>query len=445
MTSVLRAFCLIGVAIGAFAGASSAEVKTLPLRANDLLYDQHRGVIYATVPGSVPGVGNRVHVIDPLGGQVDHSVFVGSEPNKMAISDDGQYLYIALDGAAAVARFQLPNLIFDQQFPLGVDPFYGPLYVEDIDVQPDHPGVVAVSVKRLGVSPRHGGVAIYDEGVKRPTQTPGHTGSNVIEFASVADRLYGYNNETTDFGFRTMKVDASGVVTLTTAPDYISGFGVDIEHAADVVYSTTGKALAPVGPVLLGTYTGVGSVTAVAPDPATGRVYFLTSDGAIHIYELSTFVFVDTIDVNTNGVADDLVRWGDHGLAFTTTADQVVLLTLELSDQDADGVDDVLDNCPSDSNIDQFDFDADGLGDACDRFDEDPDNLSACVAALAGAPLLYDIDDNGSVSPLSDGLLLVRYLFGFRGDALVNQAVDLANCARCTAAEIATYLDGLAG
>ena len=127
----------------------------LDLRANDLVYDRDRGLIYATVPGSVPGVGNRVHVIDPLGGQVDHSVFVGSEPSKMALSDDGQYLYIALDGAAAVVRFELPNLIFDLQFPLGSDPSFGPFFVEDIEVQPDNPGGSTAASRSDALAARH--------------------------------------------------------------------------------------------------------------------------------------------------------------------------------------------------------------------------------------------------------------------------------------------------
>ena len=57
----------------------------------------------------------------------------------------------------------------------------------------------------------------------------------------------------------------------------------------------------------------------------------------------------------------------------------------------------------------------------------------------------YDIDGDGQLEPLTDGLLLLRYLFGFRGATLVNGAVDLANCTRCTAAEIEAYIEALQG
>ena len=50
-----------------------------------------------------------------------------------------------------------------------------------------------------------------------------------------------------------------------------------------------------------------------------------------------------------------------------------------------------------------------------------------------------DIDGNNDTKPLSDGLLLIRYLFGFEGDALINQAVA-ANATRVTASDIETYI-----
>ena len=50
-----------------------------------------------------------------------------------------------------------------------------------------------------------------------------------------------------------------------------------------------------------------------------------------------------------------------------------------------------------------------------------------------------DIDGNGSVDPLSDGLLTLRYLFGIRGATLINGVVA-QDATRNTAAEIEEYL-----
>jgi hypothetical protein len=53
-----------------------------------------------------------------------------------------------------------------------------------------------------------------------------------------------------------------------------------------------------------------------------------------------------------------------------------------------------------------------------------------------------DIDADGSAEPLTDGLLFLRYLFGFRGAPLTNGAVG-GGCTRCDATSIETYIAGL--
>jgi hypothetical protein len=58
------------------------------------------------------------------------------------------------------------------------------------------------------------------------------------------------------------------------------------------------------------------------------------------------------------------------------------------------------------------------------------------------AGVSIDIDGNGVGDPLTDGLLFLRYLFGFRGAVLTGGAVA-GNCTRCTAAEIEAFLDGI--
>jgi hypothetical protein len=60
--------------------------------------------------------------------------------------------------------------------------------------------------------------------------------------------------------------------------------------------------------------------------------------------------------------------------------------------------------------------------------------LEAVLAAIG------DIDDNGEVDALTDMLMLLRYLFGFTGDSLIVDAVaEDAN--RTTAEEIEAYIE----
>jgi hypothetical protein len=51
----------------------------------------------------------------------------------------------------------------------------------------------------------------------------------------------------------------------------------------------------------------------------------------------------------------------------------------------------------------------------------------------------FDVDGNGTVDPLTDGLLALRYEFGFRGATLIAGAVG-PGCTRCTAPQIEAYL-----
>ncbi len=54
-----------------------------------------------------------------------------------------------------------------------------------------------------------------------------------------------------------------------------------------------------------------------------------------------------------------------------------------------------------------------------------------------------DVDDNGSVNAQTDGLLVTRYLLGFRGSALINNAVG-PGAVRSTAPDIEAHLRSLA-
>ena len=54
--------------------------------------------------------------------------------------------------------------------------------------------------------------------------------------------------------------------------------------------------------------------------------------------------------------------------------------------------------------------------------------------------IALDIDGDGTTQPLTDGLLVLRFLFGFGDGVLIAGAVD-ADCTRCDAPAIEAYLD----
>ena len=63
--------------------------------------------------------------------------------------------------------------------------------------------------------------------------------------------------------------------------------------------------------------------------------------------------------------------------------------------------------------------------------------------APAAAPLAFDIDGNGSCDPATDAALAFRYMSGLRGAALVRGIPFGSGASRQSATDIAAYLDGL--
>lgn len=97
-------------------------------------------------------------------------------------------------------------------------------------------------------------------------------------------------------------------------------------------------------------------------------------------YELD-FQFFDSASSRSRVFNHD-----DQLLVVSQTSQGPVFLLHDLSsiqDSDADGVHDLKDNCPNQSNSSQLDYDADLVGDICDE-DDDNDNISDAVETQFG-------------------------------------------------------------
>ncbi|MEC8833143.1 MAG: thrombospondin type 3 repeat-containing protein, partial [Pseudomonadota bacterium] len=154
------------------------------------------------------------------------------------------------------------------------------------------------------------------------------------------------------------------------------------------------------------------------------------------------------------------------------------------TDDDADGVSDGVDNCPLVTNALQTDTDGDDFGDACDSdddgdgipdtadvfpidasesldtdgdglgnnadSDDDGDGFSDAQEASDGTDPMdrnscrgcfnFDIDVDGATAALTDGLLVLRHLFGFADSSLTEGAMT-ASATRIDPAAISTYLE----
>lgn len=301
-----------GFTVRTVGAASVTSQNALPIPGRDVVYGPGTGRLYVTVQGSAGTNPNSVVEINPATGAVVRSVFVGSEPGRIARSRDGQFLYVGLNGASAVRRVEVASLAAGLQWSLGAGEVAG-----DIEVLPGHPRSVAVSRQRPGYSPPLEGVTIYDDGVARPQSSPGHTGGNRIEVLESGSLLYGYNNAHTGFEFFTMGVDAAGVRHSVTSGGLVSGFYTDIVGQAGRIYGTDGSIVDAERRVRLGS---IGGGVAMAVDPGLGRAFVLTESG-IRVYDLNTFQLLGTVAVS-GGFAHPallvsrLVRWGNDGLAF---------------------------------------------------------------------------------------------------------------------------------
>ena len=115
------------------------------------------------------------------------------------------------------------------------------------------------------------------------------------------------------------------------------------------------------------------------------------------------------------------------------------------TDDDGDGVADSSDAFPLDST-ETIDTDLDGIGNNADD-DDDGDGVLDTVdlypldASKTNEQLL-DIDGNGKVDALTDGLIILRYVFGLRGDVLIGGVVA-SEATRTSAEEIEAYLASL--
>ena len=291
----------------------------LALAANDLVYSSATQLLYASVPSSGgPTLGNSIVSIDPNTGVLGTPIWVGSEPNRLAVSSDGFTLWVGLDGASSVRKVDLNSGIAGIQFYLGGgNGIYNPSYTaKGLAVMPGSTNTVAVASSA-------GTVTIYDSGVPR-TKTgtsPGYNSSVGVAFDNTGTYLYVAGS-----GYSVMQVDSTGVVSSSLLNSNVSSY--DLRYDNGRSYLTSGIILNAANGNQLGVFSVAPSQPAngpVAPDSTIGRAFVLVNPNyfynyQVNVYDLTTFNLLGSIPVPfaQNPYPQSptrIVRWGQDGLA----------------------------------------------------------------------------------------------------------------------------------
>src|SRR6185369_1953867 len=237
-------------------------------------------------------------------------------------------MYVSLDGAAAVRRFDAQTHVPGLQFTLGQDPLFGGrFFAGELAVAPANPDVLAVARSR-GFGPSGSGVAVFDNGVPRTTAG---SSSDFIAFSASASKLYGSGVSGT--GLQTLTIDGSGVTVSSTTS---LAQGARIKFSNGLIFTSSGQVINPDTSSLVGTFSGV-NTQAFVPDTANGRAYYLTSDQfgsgnfVLKAYDINTFLLLGSANISGgSGTPSSLLRWGPNGLAFRTSTNQLFIIQTSL-------------------------------------------------------------------------------------------------------------------
>jgi sugar lactone lactonase YvrE len=300
--------------------AAGNRLRTLDYPTNDIVQDEVNHRLYASVSSSSSTNPNSIIAIDPLQGVVVATRAMSGQPTKLAISDDGSYLYISLPVTGEISRLQLPSLTPDIQWSLKNSGGVGYSAV-DMAVAPGQPHTLAVTGLSLN---------IYDDSTRRSlTPTTGYPlpTFDTIAWGSDATTLYATSAVTSGGPEYVFSVDQNGPTLTRTINSVFGDFPKRLiyDQTTSRIYDGYGNVADPATGSPAGQFNVRNDITYIANpfavDSAHSKAFFLNvSDFSspqtvdIQAFDLMSFGYINTI-TTPNLSGSKIVPWGSSGVA----------------------------------------------------------------------------------------------------------------------------------
>lgn len=303
-------------------------MRSLAMKAADLVWDPVRQRIYASVAASDTGIyKNTVVAIDPVTMQVTGTAATGQDPRRMVLTPDGQYLYVSLFTNGTIAKINPATMGIVSSFAVGTS-WNGILYAGDMCAVAGQPESLIVS--RLSKSSGNpDGAAVYDSGVPRPVIVNSY--NTEIEPTADATIYLGYNNHNTGHDFNKLVLQADGLSVLATRDGAIDEFVQNFQTQGNTLFASNGEVIDASTLHSSGTFSPAyytsddeyspdvfNNQTHMRAELAENRVYFI--DGTyvnLFCFDAATHARVRQVDLPPLAAnIGSFIRWGDQGLAF---------------------------------------------------------------------------------------------------------------------------------
>jgi hypothetical protein len=320
--------------------------------AADVVWDPQQNLLYISKPSTSSGYPGTVMAFTRQQLTDGAAVWIyqfptNSNPDRLAISPDGKYLYVGLDGAGAVQQLLLSGIApptAGNTVSIGSDPASGPYYAMDLQISPLDFNTIAVArgipLVSKAATVAQGGVAIYDGTIQRPNivtpaSLPVPPLLDTIQWSADGDTVYAVNNENASGNLYELAVSPDGV-TLASADDHPGLFTIPnpyihLDPQVGLIYGDDGMIVDPAAGTVqpLQSFFVNGIMT---PDVSTNTAYFVAHpplDSNVpeyFVYQFSLYPVTPgpTLDLYTlQGIPQHVIRWnnfgdGTSGLAFTT-------------------------------------------------------------------------------------------------------------------------------
>jgi hypothetical protein len=318
-------------------GANGYTINAYPITATDIAWDGVNGRLMVSLPASAAIDPGAVATLDPLTGQLSAPTAVPGTAAMLALAADSSYLYVSLADSSAIQRYVLPGMTPDIVIPLPI--YYEGIatYVRTMQVAPDDPHTIAVTMQ--DASGNLMGLIVFDDATARagtfgfdnvmPVQS-----ISSAEWGSSSAVLYGAAGEIGDLSdLYQFSVDASGVALQMDQPDSPGG---RLHYAQNLLYVDSGAIVVPASLQVIGSFAAPQSNLFMVPDTTLNRAFIVNtatpsssfSGAQIESYDLTTQAPIATVPLPYGTpLSRRLVRWGADGLAFVDLFnDQIVVV-----------------------------------------------------------------------------------------------------------------------